>query len=306
MARPSLLASAALGGVALATILFGGCSIAFDLDREQCETNDDCAALGFAGATCGADKVCVTASDGGGGQGGEGQGGSGGSPLPENFACLDGYTAPDPGATVHHDYRFEIATADPGTPPVNAMMKVCRSLDASCSDPELTMGLDAAGVAEFDLASDFQGFIELTADNTMPTLVFFQQPVIIPPGQKVIRVIDETSFTNLSNLAGVTVDPTRGTAILLAHDCADERSPGVRFTSSEIDEDTTPYHFKGSLPDPDATETDEQGAGGFANIVPGNITVQATIADGGRFIGESTFSVRAGHLSYVPMGPTQP
>lgn len=304
MARPSLLASAALAWAALAIFSIGGCSLAFDLDREQCETNEDCAALGLTDATCSADKVCVAGGTGGNGQGGEGTGGAGGDPpLPENFACIEGYQAPDPGDMIAHEYRFEKATN--GDPPTNASLKVCQSLDAACATPELTLVPDVDGIVQFDLASDFQGFMEFTADDAMGTLVFFQRPVVIPPSQKVIRFVDQPTFLALASSAGVTVDLARGVTILLSHDCADERAAGVRFTTSEGDDQMIPFHFIGSFPDPDATETDAQGAGGFVNIPLGNLTVQATIAETGRIIGESTFFVRAAHISYVPMGPTE-
>ena len=81
----------------------------FDLDGQQCNVTADCAGHGVVSAEC-REHVCV-AIQGSGGTGGQqnqgghggagtggGNGGSGGEPpLPENFACLDGFTAPDPG-----------------------------------------------------------------------------------------------------------------------------------------------------------------------------------------------------------------
>ncbi|NUP05916.1 MAG: hypothetical protein HOW73_07650 [Polyangiaceae bacterium] len=310
MARPSLIASAALGWAAVIVLHTGGCSIAFDLDQEQCESNADCVDKGFADAEC-RNKVCVEpANTGGSNPGGGGEGGQGGSepPLPSNFTCLDNFVPATPGATIHYNYRFELATAEPGTPPMNTTVKLCRSLAPTCTNPEETFTPDAEGVIEFDLEPDFPGFLELVSDPKapiMPTIVYFEkQPIVIPGKQIVVRVIDPESFNSIAEFAGVPIDPSRGTSILLSIDCNDERTSGVTFVSDQVDEDTTPYHFKGSLPSPTATETDEQAAGGFVNMPPGSFTARATVASSGRFIGEATFLSRAGYLTYVPMGPT--
>lgn len=319
VARAQVLATAALGGAVAFMMSVGACSIAFDLEREQCFTTDDCSAAGFDNSEC-VDSVCQPLSEGAGGAGGgEGAGGDGGEPpLPANFTCLDGFMAPDPGATTHHSYRFELATGAPGTVPDTLVIHLCNKLDFDCSDPvdeSITGGslvADGTGAIEFDVATSFQGFLKIEAtindppEPLMPTLVFFKPLIINPMNQNVIRMIDPESFYALSELAGVPIDPTRGTSIILSIDCNDERTPDVTFVSDSDDEDTTPYHFKGALPDPDATRTDDQAAGGYVNMPAGEFTVRATIADTGRFIGETSFTSVAGHLSYVPLGPTEP
>ena len=44
----------------------------------------------------------------------------------------------------------------------------------------------------------------------------------------------------LAAAADVPLDMTRGTSILLIHDCNDERSPGVHFGIEVLDPDSTP------------------------------------------------------------------
>ena len=208
-------------------------------------------------------------------------------------------------------YRFEIALGAPGTPPQNLTVDLCNKLDVSCGGPIDTFVPDGNGAIALDLAPTFKGYLLVHAQvndppvDIHPTLVFFEKPVVIPGVQQVIRVIDTKSLENLSKAQGVTLDPERGISIVLASDCDDKRAAGVRFESDSLDEQTVPYHFNGALPDPDATQTDDQGSGGFINMPIGDFTVRSTIAGTGRFIGTNSFLSRAGTLSYVSLGPTE-
>lgn len=312
VARPSLLASAALSGVVFIGISGAGCSIAFELDREQCATTSDCSAQGFENAEC-RDQICVEVQgQGGGGAGGGGDGGQGGSepPLPANFACLEDFEPPELPEMIHHRYLFQNVIGG-APPPADATVKFCLPLDVECVEPTQTLTPDETGLLEFDLPSSFKGYMELVtpdqpepADDVMPTLIFFQEPSVIPPGDKLIQFISPSAINAIATSADVPLDPSRGTSILLIHDCAETRSSGVRFESSSGDDETTPFHFKGNLPDPDAVETDAQGSGGYVNMPVGNFSVTAHIAESGRFIGATSFLSRAGYLTYVPMGPT--
>lgn len=291
----------------------GACSLAFDLDRNQCESNADCEAI-VAGSTC-VEHVCTEpqSQGGSGGGGGPNEGGGGAPPIPENFSCLGSFVEPDPGDPVHHSYRLELATGQPGTPPLNMSVDLCNKLDVDCTNPQ-TITPDAdSGSFEFDVAKSFQGFLLVHADAPsspdpipiVPTIVFFLSPVVVPEKEIVVRVIDPVSFEALSNAAGVPIDPDRGTSIVLTYDCNGDRAKGVHLESDDVDADTTPFHFKAALPDPNSVQTDDQGAGGFVNMPPGDFTVRSYVYDGHYFIGETSFLSRAGFLSYVPIGPTE-
>lgn len=301
-----------------------GCSLAFDLGREQCSSRSDCDDLGLPGAEC-VESVCVEA------QGAGGTGGAG-TQLPPNWECIDDFVAPDPmGEDIVHTYRFEIATSVAGTPPVNLAVKLCRAIDLDCDPPDEVLVPDETGTVVFSRPLEFNGFLEAVGNDVgegdggagtgggggaggggtsggellMPTIAFLQAPAVLPEKEKVIRMISPTAINALAAAADVPLDMTRGTSILLIHDCNDDRSPGVEFGIEELDPDTTPYHFRGALPDPNATETDEQGAGGFVNMPIGLHTVTARHVESGKLIGTASFRSRAGTLSYVPMGPTE-
>lgn len=284
----------------MSALALSSCSLGFDLDREQCEKTSDCA--DFGAAEC-IDNVCVAITN----VGGSNEGGSGGSPpVDPNWACLGNVVPPDPGGdTIIHTYRFELATAAPGTVPANIAIQLCAAIDVMCTNPIAgTPQPDTAGIVELELDVGFDGFLTVTSDDTMPTLVFLQQPIIIPPTEKVIRMVSQASFEALVEAADQTWDATRGAAVILTNNCLDERAAGVRVQSDSGDANTVAFHFKGALPDPASTQTDEQGAAGFLNMPAGVAGVDIYRASTDEFIGSGSFRSRAGTLSYLPIAPT--
>ena len=291
--------AAAIGLTSSFAWVSGACSLAFELDREQCETSADCEAAGFADATC-VDKVCApSAVEGGGGSGG-------GEPVDPRWSCLAAFEPPLVEGPIRYSYRFELATAPPGTPPADLTVKLCTAIDVACANPVAGFPApDADGSVSFEVDANFKGFIEASSPAILPTIAFLETPVILPPTQKIIRVIGQTDFMNLVSIAGETWDPTRGTAVVLTNDCADERSAGVSIEQTNtVDPGTVPFYFKGSLPVTTATETDAQGAAGFLNLPVGVVNVETRRASTGERIGSTSFQSRAGTISYAPLGPT--
>ena len=288
------------------------CSLFFDLGRVQCDTAADCSQAGFSDASC-ADHVCVPLSSdpaGGGGDGGTGgtqaTGGQGGTPVEPGWECLGSFVTPVPEGDdpVAHNIRFEYAT-QAGVPPVGLSIKLCESLDVQCQMP--ISGIpqpDTNGAVIIEQPPSFRGFVEATADDTMPSVVYLQPPVVLPPKENVIRIIRPTEFSAIVSAAGQTYDPTRGVGVVLTDNCNDDRSAGVALETLDGDDETVAFYFRGTLPDPEATSTDKQGAGGYLNMPIQFITVRAKLFSTDQFIGETSFSSRAGTLTYVPLGPT--
>jgi hypothetical protein len=63
-AKPSWYEAMMRALVVLAAPCFAACSIFGDLEGDQCETADDCNAIGLTGYACSADHVCVSGADG--------------------------------------------------------------------------------------------------------------------------------------------------------------------------------------------------------------------------------------------------
>ncbi|MFO0549292.1 MAG: hypothetical protein U0271_12945 [Polyangiaceae bacterium] len=203
-----------------------------------------------------------------------------------------------------HTYRFEYAT-QANVVPTNLATKLCSALDVNCLSPDPNAPQpDSEGRVSFTVADNFTGFLEVSSDDTLPSLVFFQPPVIIPGSEKVIRLIREDEFLGLNAAAGQTWDQSRGVAVILTANCNDERSAGIRVESDDIDADTVPYYFTGALPNPDAKKTDSQGVAGFLNMPIGVINVRSYVFENDVYIGTNTLRSRAGYLSYLPIGPS--
>ncbi len=311
----SVTARAGVGFFVALLSTLAGCSLAFDYDAVQCESAADCSALGVENGAC-VDGVCVAneGAAGGGGSGGQGAGGSGGdggSPVDPRWACVEGFQEPEPEGDLIHLYKFESAV-DPETPLQNLQIKLCQIFEPDCETVIDMPVADATGAVELSLSPSFDGYLSVTADGLMPSFVLLQKPVVIPQTQKVIRMASQAVLTSLAAAQGATYDPMKGVTIVLAVDCSDERAPGVTIHSAQADADpdATPFYFKNDIPDISATETDEQGAGGYLNL-PIELIVY-TIKFGtegntltGTEIGSATFTARAGAITYVPVGPTE-
>jgi hypothetical protein len=300
----TLLGCAALAGAA------AGCSLAFDLGRQQCENTSDCEIAGFKGAVC-KDHVCVPPAGpggpGGGGAGagaGSGAGGSGGAPDPA-WACLGSFQTPQPpaGQNIAYQYRFEYAT-QANVVPAGLTVKLCSSLDVDCQTPVTIPPPDAKGVVAFDQPPSFRGFLDVTSDDTMHSFAYLESPIVLPPKENLVRLIRPNEFTAILAAAQQTYDPMRGIAVVLTDDCLDERSAGVALETLQTDPKTVGFYFRGNLPDLKATSTDDEGAGGYLNLPISLITVDAKRADTKQLIGEASFQSRPGVISYVFVGPT--
>ena len=286
----------------MSVFALGSCSLGFELDREQCEKTSDCASFGAAECI---DNVCVSIAN----TGGSNEGGAGGSPpVDPNWECLDSFMPPDPGgSTVIHSFKFVLAI-DEQHIPMNLSVDVCSSTDIGCLSPqEANLVPDAEGKLDVELdVGQLNVFLKVTSDETMPTTVFLQAPVKIPQSEKVIRMVSQATIEVLAEqAANEEWDPTRSSLVVTTSNCLDERATGVRVESMDGDANTVPFYFADGFPNPDATETDAQGAAGFLNMPVGPATVKIYRAATDEFIGTGTYIAQAGVLSYLPIGPTE-
>jgi hypothetical protein len=278
-----------------------GCSLVFDFEGQQCASQDDCVALGAENATC-VDSVCVVDSSGGAGGTGAGPGSGGSAPDPR-WDCIADFMPPETGATVEHLYRFEDALTE--AVPTNLEVKVCQILDNTCATPIETPMADSNGLVTLELSASFDGYLAVTADGLMNSFVLLQKPVKIPQSEKVIRMASEMVLSSLAENQGADYDPTKGVTIVLASNCLDERAANVTiFSQQAVDGSAVPFYFQDAIPILDATETDEQGAGGFINLPTTFIDYVTRRADTGEDIGSAAMLARAGSITYVPIGPT--
>jgi hypothetical protein len=246
--------------------------------------------------------VCVVDSSTGAGGSGAGPGTGGSEPDPR-WDCIKNFVPPETGAMVEHFYRFEDALTE-GVP-MNLDVKLCQILDNTCATPIDTPTPDANGAVALSLSSSFDGYLTVTADGLMTAYVLLQKPVKIPQTEKVIRMASEMVLSSLAENQGADYDPLKGVTIVLASNCLDERAAGVKiFSQQAVDGDATPFYFQDEIPLLDATETDEQGAGGFINLPATFIDYVTRRGDTDEEIGTARMLARAGAITYLPIGPT--
>lgn len=287
----------ALGVGSLAAVLgLGACSLALNPGEPQCETDDDCDARGFAGAHC-VDQIC------GGGVGGGGTGGAG------PFSCLGNVIEPVPDTTKTINFTFQLAYATDSVPLTDGDIDVCDKLDVDCTgastgDYPKNLMPDASGNVSLTVHEGFDGFVRVTATDTMDSRIYVGRPVVVPPKVKQVQLLRPQEYAALVGIAQLTPDPTRGTAIVLGLDCNGDANAGIRFESPAADGNSKEFYLVNQQPalPPDVIATDKDGFGGFYNLKPSATVVRSYLGD--QYIGESSFSVLANTISYVQVAPT--
>jgi hypothetical protein len=272
-------------------LLVQGCTAIVAAGEEQCDTDGDCVSRGFENATC-AFKVCVD-----------------NAVTDPVWGCLGNIEEPipDPNGTV--EFEVQLAYAVGGAPASTAVtVDVCDKLDVTCADtdPRYPKGLHPGenGVVQLAVPEGFDGFVQLTGGGLVDSRVYVGRPLLGPPSVEQVQVLTPTDLELIAGLANETPDPTRGSAIVLVVDCKGDGGGGVRFETPNADDETLPFYLINQAPTASATATDTDGFGGFFNLPVSSAVVRAFREVDDVFVGESSFQVLAGVLSYVLVSPT--
>lgn len=160
----------------------------------------------------------------------------------------------------------------------NVSVRACSQRDVECTTP-LTenIPLDAQGWVDVPLFEGFDGFLEVTGESLMPTVLFYADP--LAPGSEVdhtpLALVELALLPALSGATGTPQELTRGLVVLRSFDCRGDAAPGVTFS---IDKPGVPWYFVGGLPSSTAVATaPESGLGGFINVEPGIAVVNAAL-----------------------------
>jgi hypothetical protein len=165
---------------------------------------------------------------------------------------------------------------------------------------------DTTGLVTLSVPQGFDGFVKITGPEIMDSRVFVGRPIVTPPTTKEVQLLRPFDYSTLAAFAGLTIDPDRGSAILLAIHCGGENASGVRFESASADSESQEFYLINQAPTapPTATETDVDGFGGFFNLPAGAAIARSFRAKDDVYIGESSFQVIANTISYVQIAPT--
>jgi hypothetical protein len=277
------------------TLLAQGCTALVSAGEEQCASDGDCTSRGFANAAC-VEQVCVERE------------GVVDDPI---WGCLGNVVEPeaDPTQLIEFPIRLAYAVGDAPLGP-ETVIDVCDKLDITCAgtDPKYPKGLAPGpdGVVDVVVPEGFDGFVRIQNPDIVDSRVYVGRPIVEPPSVKEVRLLSPSDYSVLSTLAGKSLDPERGTAIVLAVDCQQVAVGGVRFESPNADADSVEFYLINQSPTipPTATATDPDGFGGFFNMPPSSAVVRSFRDADDAFVGESSFQILPNTLSYVQVAPT--
>jgi hypothetical protein len=272
-------------------LVVSSCSALIDVDKEQCTTDNDCAALGaaFKGSVC-EQNVCVRPP--------EGAAGEGGGPS-DPLAC----TPVELSSEERVKFSFApiyAAGAEPAEPKP-FIIKACDQLDLECDKPVFgPLEVNAGQPQDFMVKPGFAGYFDIKNPDTVDGLLFLGRPVNQDTAGWAITMPTPQLVAGLGLATGEVLDPEKGFILAVARDCAGALLAGVTVENSK---GGLGYYFLMNLPDTTLTETKVQGAAGFANV-PINTTILTGVHNAsGHALGPVSVRIKAGTLSFAELWP---
>lgn len=285
-------------------LLLGACSFVVAPQTVQCETQQDCAGMGFPNATC-VDAVCVASREDE-------------TPIepvseePEEvdprFACIERVWEQPGEGTVKYEMDVTELTGEayPGL-----TVKVCPAFDNKCEKPLGETVTDAQGNFSLDLPVGFRGHLFAPApesdENLMATEAYiFPPPSLDPsvPQRPGLVVTQDYVINGLARLDGAELVEGAGHVIFTAFGCDGKPLEGIEVTTSQTQDSTwRVYVGDGGHPDPKLKATGSTGKGAILNILPGFVKVTGKHPELG-IIFEQSVVVTADRLTSVPVFPS--
>jgi hypothetical protein len=224
----------------------------------------------------------------------------------EHWGCLGNVSFPlAPSPTIALTVGVTITPTNAQAQGVS--VKACTAIDPDCASPVATETTDASGLATLVIPAGGEGFaghIEVSGDGLTPELYFFDYYLTEPTSSLTIDMFTSASFASYVGIANVTLDPTRGTILVAAFDCALETSANVVFSATGTDAQSQLLYVSGDLPSNTATTTDTTGTALLVNVPPGPVTVTAkSLTAAGQVSSTTRVAARAGCATYVGMYP---
>jgi hypothetical protein len=226
------------------------------------------------------------------------------------WGCLD--TRDSRVAPASKAYADFVTLVPNGATVENVVARVCANDDATCAEPLLPPIHAPDGRVEFEVAGNFNGYIELESPDTLPGVVELWRPIgqmRVLPEMKVIRAETLQAFAVVSQ---VTVEPELGHAMFWAENCLGERAAGVVVRPVE-GEPGSPnqlvpgthayYAVDGRLPSVSVGATDASGAGGVINLRPTYWTFEASLAADHRHVATFAARIRPGQVTVFIVEP---
>ena len=226
---------------------------------------------------------------------------------PGDWSCVSeeaGNPVMDPDG-VPLDYHIEARDYLTGLVPTSLRVRACFRPDLPCRVPATDwLAPDATGLVTLPLYEGFSGYLEITGDDEVPTLLVF--PAALTP--ELVRSLEAVPLSLLppaallafGEAAKLALDPGAGVVSINSFDCVGPAAPGVRL---ELSASAVPFSFVDGLPIAFEDTTTDDGAAGFANVPPGLVVVKG-FRDGTQdLIGLEAVQVRAGWVTVTALMP---
>ncbi len=213
---------------------------------------------------------------------------------------LEVVTAADEGARLVQPLQF--LTLGRGLVPPNGRVRVCSRADVDCLAP-IAEGyeLSADGWVNLELRAGFNGYLEVTADGVLPTMVFLGGPLRrARPANYPVALVERQILPGVSGATGTVQNDTSGLLALRVFDCQDTAGAGVSFDQDKEDAGV-PWYFVDGLPSSIAQRTGPEGLGGFINTPPGLTVIESKARDGQVITARRSVFVRADWMTALRM-----
>jgi hypothetical protein len=229
------------------------------------------------------------------------------------WGCLDTPASTVTPGPVH--YRGAVTFVPSNEPVPDVVVRLCENADdadQSCSRPVLPPIHSPDGRVEFDVAGTFNGYIELTSPNAVPTVVEIWRPLgrmrVLPE----LKMIKPETLGAFATIMQVGIDPALGHAMFWVENCLGQRASGGRLKVIESDQQQAAqlsprtigyYAVDGRLPSVSVDETDGSGGGGVINLPPTFWTFEGLLGSEERPITRFAARIRAGQITTFIVEP---
>lgn len=205
-------------------------------------------------------------------------------------------------------FTTQVKEVSTQTAPKGLMVKVCRTADTDCLEPEKTFS-DLAGTGEVTLLLPWgwTGYLEFSSSETLTSLYYMSRPVTEPTRVRSVQLITQGLIGAASAISIEPVDLDRyGLVVAQMLACSGEPAHGIRFEISDTDsrqfflvDGLTRANATSSAFDPGTVQT----TGSFLNVRPGSVSVKARLGMDGPLLGQVHLHVRPKTISQLQIYP---
>lgn len=192
-----------------------------------------------------------------------------------------------------------------GAVPGDLRIRACFRPDVACMRPATDwLTPDASGMVTLPLNEGFSGYLEIIGQDEVPTLYVLPAaltPELVQALQGVtISLLPLDALLAFGEVSQLELDPGAGVLSMNTFDCEGPAAPGVRL---ELNAAAVPFSFIDGLPVAFEDTTTDDGAAGFANVLPGLVVVKGFRAGTTDLVGAETVLVRASWVSVSNLMP---